>query len=174
MLTSAIAIMLVPKRVSIYAEQVDGAINSPAHFDRYLTGLLGTIRASAGQDLLMLVDPRDPTRVGGLVPRELIERAIFTGTSLANETTGNLQLSALGAAVFLDLAVPPDSPLADRPLNALALGDGVLPIVLRRDGQTTVPGAGTRLQANDHLVVIAEPGRAEEVVNLFRPPSATG
>jgi len=40
MLTTAVAVALVPKRVSIYEEQVDGSLNSPAHLDRYLSHVL--------------------------------------------------------------------------------------------------------------------------------------
>ncbi len=45
MLSCAVAFMLVPREVSIYREQVDGSLDSPAHLDRYLHRL----RASLGE-----------------------------------------------------------------------------------------------------------------------------
>jgi chloride channel protein, CIC family len=47
MLSTAIAVVLVPKRVSIYEEQVDGSVNSPAHFDRYLRHVLKALGSAA-------------------------------------------------------------------------------------------------------------------------------
>jgi CIC family chloride channel protein len=46
MLTSAITFMLLPKRVSIYEQQVDGSVNSPAHLDRYVRHLAGALESS--------------------------------------------------------------------------------------------------------------------------------
>jgi len=63
MLTSAIAIILVPKRVSIYEEQVDGSLNSPAHFDRYLRHVADKLRASPAADFRLVDDHSGRERV---------------------------------------------------------------------------------------------------------------
>jgi CIC family chloride channel protein len=47
MLSCAIAFMLVPRRVSIYREQVEGSLDSPAHLDRYLLRLRASLGAAA-------------------------------------------------------------------------------------------------------------------------------
>lgn len=152
MLTSAIAMMLVPKRVSIYEEQVDGSVNSPAHFDRYLERVAQTLKAS-GQRESIVVGARGEITVKG--------------------APGTIDLAALGSASFIEAVVADNSPLIGVKTGDLDLGDGVLPVAIRRDGQSLVPRTGTRLAPNDHVIVIAEPDQAQDVLNRFRASGAT-
>jgi hypothetical protein len=148
MLTSAIAVILVPKRVSIYEEQVDGSLNSPAHFDRYLRHVAEKLRASPSPGF-RLVDEQ-----GG-------RERVTTGSAA-------IDLSALGSAVLLELEMKHGLPLIGATIRDLDLGPGVLPIAIQRDGATLVATPAHRLAAGDHLVVIAESERAEAVLARFR------
>ncbi len=154
MLTATIAVMLVPKRISIYEEQVDGSINSPAHFDRYLRQVAQSLRNAGHEQSLVSVGRRGQLEIAGLAP-------------------GGTDLPALGSAAFLDAEVAEASVLVGARVRDLDLGDGVLPVAIRRGEKTIVPSATTRLAPGDHVIVIAEPGRSEGVLDRFRAAGAT-
>jgi CIC family chloride channel protein len=195
MLASAVAVMLVPKRVSIYEEQVDGSLNSPAHFGRYITHVTEALqRTAAGvgadsdaiispakarellgvsnQELFPVTDASDPGTIRGLVSRHELERAVFTGRSVAGTSLGELQLTSLGGAGFLDVEVAPGSPVAGKAVGDVDLGDEVTLIAVRRGETTAVPSTSTRLAEGDHVVVIAGQGRVEQVLEMFRATAA--
>lgn len=204
MLATAIAVALVPKRVSIYEEQVDGSVNSPAHFGRYLTRVVQALRRTepemitltdrmtvaevrelfrlSSQQLFPVADPEDPARIAGLVSRQEVERAVFSGRTAAGERLGELRLSPLGDVAFLNVEVDPASPAAGRSIRDLRLGDGVLLVAVRRGDRTLVPTGSTRLAAGDHIIAIAGPAQGDRVLEAFsgrrgsagQRPSTTG
>jgi CIC family chloride channel protein len=189
MLATAIAVALVPKRVGIYEEQVDGSINSPAHFGRYLTEVVQGLRQAApemitltgemtvaqvrnlfrwtSQELFPVADPHDPSRVAGLVSRRELEKAIFSGLTSGGKRVAELRLSPLGCVSFMDVEVDPASPAAGHPIRDLQLGEGVLLVAVRRDDRTFVPAGHTTLEAGDHVIVVAGPERGDRVLDAF-------
>lgn len=190
MLATAVAAALVPRRVSIYEEQVDGSVNSPAHFGRYLTGVIQGLRRAApemitltgemtvaevrslfrwtSQELFPVADPQDPSHVVGLVSRQEVERAIFSGLTSAGQRVAELRLAPLGRVSFIDVEVDPASPAAGRPVRDLRLGEGVLLVAVRRGDRTLVPAGGTTLAAGDHVIVVAGPDQGDRVLDAFR------
>jgi CIC family chloride channel protein len=191
MLTCAIAVMLVPRDVSIYEEQVAGMLESPAHFGRYITHVLATLRdrgtsadaTAAGsvgaaeaarvlgrtsQELFPVADPEDPGRIRGLVSRTELEKAVFTGRATNGQSLGELQLASLRGVGFLDAEVQEGSPIAGRRVGEIEYGGGVLPVAVRSGEATTVATRETRLAVGDHVILIATPGRAEAVLAMFR------
>ncbi len=151
MLACAVAFMLVPRHVSIYAEQVDGSVDSPAHFERYLAHIVGSLGAS-------LVPPADGAgRDGGPdAPRPVPA----------------VPADALADAAFLEVDV---GGAAGQRVGGLALGLGIVPVAIRRRGRTLVPAPETLLTAGDRLVVVAPADRVSDVLDAIRPPSsATG
>jgi CIC family chloride channel protein len=186
MLTTAVAILLVPKRVSIYEEQVDGSVNSPAHFGRYLGHMLRALDRTARQErgraasaptiapggavpeLFPILDPANPARILGLVPRDALARALLQTHEGESPPGRAVPLGALGEATFLDAEVGPDSALAGTRVAELDLGEAGLVVAIRRGKRTFVATGGTRLEAGDHVIVIAAPEHADRVLQRFR------
>jgi cell volume regulation protein A len=55
---------------------------------------------------------------------------------------------------LVELSVPPDAAVAGRQVVELGLPDGVLIVLIRRGGETLVPGGGTVLEGGDALLVL--------------------
>ncbi len=143
MLTCAIAVMLVPRHVSIYEEQVDSMLQSPAHFGRYMTWVLATL--------------------GGAGAR------VLSGRSATGQPVDEL---ALGGAGILDAEVEEASSLVGRRLRDLDLGTGVLPVAVRRGESTAVAAPDTTLLGGDHVILIVATDRADAVLAMFRSASS--
>jgi chloride channel protein, CIC family len=152
----AVAAVLVPKRVSIYEEQVDGRVNSPAHFDEYLRQVQRTLQAQA---------ETQPTPA----QRDMTEHL---SRLLASADTEAKPAPELGKATFLDVKIPPKSPAAGRYVREVRLGDGVLIVAIRRGEETVVPSGSAQLMAGDHVIVLAGPGKSEGVLDSLERPAA--
>ncbi|HZS34986.1 MAG TPA: chloride channel protein [Methylomirabilota bacterium] len=144
MLACAVAFMLVPRHVSIYAEQVDGSVSSPAHFERYLTHVVASLRRSAA-----------PGAPGERVP---------TGCRVAAPRPSGAPLADAG---LLDVDV---GRAAGRRVGDLSLGRDVAAVAIRRGGRTLVPASDALLAPGDRLVVIAPADRLGQVLDALRPP----
>jgi chloride channel protein, CIC family len=96
MLSTAIAVVLVPKRVSIYEEQVDGSVNSPAHFDRYLRHVLKALRTPAPHP--EAIPDASPT-----AGREVafLEGEVSSDSAVVGKRLGEVRLGDAGLAVAI-------------------------------------------------------------------------
>jgi CIC family chloride channel protein len=157
MLTSAITFMLLPRRVSIYEEQVDGSVNSPAHLERYMRHLAATMKTSVGGES----PGRDDT------VRLL---ATTTATLPAAEPTAP---GAVANASFVEARVTETGGVVGRCLGELALPAGALAVAVRRGVTTTIVSEGTRLEPGDLVVFLADEAGAEGVRRLFRADSTS-
>jgi CIC family chloride channel protein len=156
MLACAVAVALVPKRVSIYEEQVDGAVNSPAHFQRYLAHLgraLGTLAGEPGRS-------EAAAQAGGVM-------AVVGGAPAEGAAGPDLRVFPLGDATALDVDVAGGSAVAGRRVRDLPLRDGVLLIAIRRRGHTLLPAGDTVLAPGDRVIVMARRDRVEHVLQTF-------
>jgi CIC family chloride channel protein len=156
MLACTVAVILVPKRISIYEEQVDGSVNSPAHFDEYLKQVQRVLEQQAATE-------RAPAQ------RDTAQQ--LSRMLAAARPPGAAALPPIGAT-FLDVKVAPESPAAGRYVRDLRLGDGVLVIAIRRGDETIVPSGSAQLMPGDHVIVLAGPGRSEGVLDSLERPAA--
>ncbi len=131
MLACTVAVMLVPKRVSIYREQVDGSVNSPAHFDRYLKHVLATIEAAPGTVETQRM--RLAALAYALRDLSLLELDVVRGSPAAGAAVRDLPLGddAVAVAVRHDGATIPVSPTL-----TLRDGDRVLVAAGRERAET--------------------------------------
>jgi cell volume regulation protein A len=70
-------------------------------------------------------------------------------------------------AEVLDYTISPSSAVAGRNLGDLMLPDNAVVALVSRGNQLIPPRGGTRLQAGDHLFVIAHPGERPTVDRIF-------
>lgn len=154
MLACAVAVALVPKRVSIYEEQVDGMVNSPAHFPRYLAHVsraLGDLSSSR-------------TVASGAAEGVLAVVGAETGGEVGDR---RLRVVPLGDVTVLDVRVREGSKTSRRFVRELPLGEGVLLVAVRRGDQTLLPSGDTVLMPGDHVVVMTRPDRTEHVLEVL-------
>jgi CIC family chloride channel protein len=78
---------------------------------------------------------------------------------------------APGDSVILEPKVPAGSPAAGMRVRDLHFGEGVLLLAIRRGTGTIVPRGDTRLEAGDHVVILARSTHAARVLEVFRPGS---
>jgi cell volume regulation protein A len=70
-------------------------------------------------------------------------------------------------AEVVDYAVSSESPLVGRTIQDLRLPDGAIVALVSREGTPIAPRGSTRLQAADHLFVIARTSDRIEVDRLL-------
>jgi CIC family chloride channel protein len=153
MLACTVAVILVPKRVSIYEEQVDGTVNSPAHFDEYLRHVQHVLEQQAQTE-------RTPAQ------RDEAEQLSRTLASVRAPGTDR-PYPPVGEATFLDVKIAPESPAAGRYVRDLHLGEGVLIVAIRRGNTTIVPSGAAQLAPGDHVIVLAGAGKGEHVLETL-------
>lgn len=125
MLATAVAVVLVPKRVSIYAEQVDGSVNSPAHFDRYLAHILSALAPAPPEGE---AGSESSTASG----RELafLEVEVVSDSPVIGKRVAELPLGPAGLVVAIRRGAATIIPAGQTPL---APGDRV--VVIARPGR---------------------------------------
>lgn len=90
------------------------------------------------------------------------ELALETFRLLQSTAATDVAVFAGGAVQLVGLYVTPDAPIADRTLRDIGRGEGgraLLTVAIERNGQTIVPTGESRVEAGDHLYVVA--GAAE-------------
>jgi CIC family chloride channel protein len=126
MLSTAVAVVLVPKRVSIYEEQVDGSVNSPAHFDRYLTHVLKVLRPPAPS---AEATPDTPTASGGELT--VLEAEVSAASPVVGKQLLDLRLDDAERLVAIRRGPATIVPTGQ---TTLAAGDRV--VVIPKPGRT--------------------------------------
>ena len=112
MLACTVAVILVPKKVSNYEEQIEGSVNSPAHF---------------GESLRRIQQVLQQQRQTGQIPMgEEAARQLTRMLASAPQPGEVSALSPVGQATFLDVKIPPGSPAADKYVLDLHLDEEVL------------------------------------------------
>ena len=96
MLSTAVAVVLVPTRVSLYEEQVDGSVSSPAHFDRYLTQVLKVLRPPAPS---AEATPDTPTASRGELT--VLEAEVSSASPVVGKRLLDLRLEDAGRLVAI-------------------------------------------------------------------------
>src|SRR5438105_517410 len=124
MLSTAVAVVLVPKRVSLYEEQVDGSVNSPAHFDRYLTHVLKVLRARAPS---AEATPETPASGGELT---VLEAEVSSASPVVGQRLLDVRLEAAGRLVAIHRGPATIIPTGQ---TTLAAGDRV--VLIARTGR---------------------------------------
>jgi cell volume regulation protein A len=72
---------------------------------------------------------------------------------------------------FVELPIPPASPVVGRRLAELALPTGSLVVKILRGGEVIVPGGQTMLRADDVLFVLTDIGQARTLEHVVNPTS---
>jgi cell volume regulation protein A len=71
-----------------------------------------------------------------------------------------------------ELLVSPDSPVAGRPVVDLALPEGALIVLMRKRGESLVPGGATVVEVGDSLLVLADRETMGRVRAILEGPAA--
>jgi cell volume regulation protein A len=71
-----------------------------------------------------------------------------------------------------ELLVSPDSPVAGRPVVDLGFPEGALIVLMRRQGESLVPGGTTVLRAGDTLLVLADREALDRVRAIVERPAS--
>jgi trk system potassium uptake protein TrkA len=72
---------------------------------------------------------------------------------------------------IIEMLLGSESPVAGRRVGDLSMPEGSLLISVLRDGEGFVPSADTVLEAGDEILAVLDPGREEELKELFSPSS---
>ena len=70
---------------------------------------------------------------------------------------------------FVEIPIPPASPVVGQRLADLALPPGSLVVKILRSGEVIVPGGQTAILADDVLFVLTDLGRARTIEYLVNP-----
>lgn len=102
-----------------------------------------------------------PTVSSTMVMMSLIEHEMPTHRliHLLNLQRENLEI--------VEVMVEENSPQAGKRIEEIALPPGCLLISILRDSVATVPQGATELKAGDQILAILEPGREQELTQLF-------
>jgi trk system potassium uptake protein TrkA len=92
--------------------------------------------------------------------------SLIEGQTVSDEVT-HLFPAAEGRLHVTEVVLPEDSPAAGHSLEELSLPkEGFVAAIIRGE-KVLVPNAGSRLEANDRLILIARPESQENVVNIL-------
>jgi CIC family chloride channel protein len=122
---------------------------------------------------LPVVDRQNPRRLLGLVRRSDIVRAYHVGISRRldlQERADKLQLGKLTGTEFVEVVVDPRSPLAGKQVQELPLPENCLLTTARRANKVILLHGKTTIQAGDHIVALADPDCAQQLLDAFRSP----
>jgi trk system potassium uptake protein TrkA len=70
---------------------------------------------------------------------------------------------------IIEMLLGAESPVAGRRVGDLAMPEGSLLISVLRNGKGFVPSADTVLEAGDEILAVLDPGREEDLKELFSP-----
>jgi CIC family chloride channel protein len=129
--------------------------------------------AEHGVGRLPVVDPRDRTRLLGLVRQADVARAYYRAVQRerALEQAGeHRRLRDLTGQEIIELPVRRDSPLAGKTLREAGLPNWSVVVAIRRRGRTIFPHGDSRLEPGDTVVANVAPGRAAEFRQRFEHP----
>lgn len=79
----------------------------------------------------------------------------------------NLEFDQEGESELIELAVPPDAPVAGKQIVDSGLPPGTLIIMMEKRGERFVPSGGTILESGDNLLILTSRPLAEQVRSLF-------
>jgi trk system potassium uptake protein TrkA len=92
--------------------------------------------------------------------------SLIEGQTVYDEIT-HLFPAAEGRVHVTDLVLTEDSPATGQQLQALSLPQDSLVAAIIRDDEVIVPSGPSRLQANDHLILIALPEHQDEALRTL-------
>jgi trk system potassium uptake protein len=75
---------------------------------------------------------------------------------------------------IIEMLLGGESPVAGRRVGDLSMPEGSLLISVLREGRGFVPGPDTVLEAGDEVLAVLDPGREDDLKELFGPIGATG
>ena len=125
---------------------------------------------------LPVVAPNDSSRLLGMLTQRDILREIATPDERPAEqrAAATAPVRRLTGAVQIEANVAPSSSSVGRMLSQLNLPQAAVITAIHRRGEVVIPRGAVRLEANDLVVVLAEPDEASAVRACFAASSAAG
>lgn len=126
---------------------------------------------------LPVVDPKDRTKLVGLVSRADLVRAYQHGMirSLSDQQArAQSRLRNLGSTSFNEATIHPQSALCDRRVSTITWPAQTVLVSVRRGDDVTMPNGNTVLRAHDVMVFVAPSEQVHLVKALIEDPSTEG